>query len=225
MGNAVYEKAKVQYQDVGAAVEKLLGETQYNLWKAIEEWEYHLNQKNLLHRVKDERKIRESSLVKIIDYLPEYQYAFRELNVEWITQYFKMEAADYQSLDHPQTYILDKGGYILFAVYEGLAIGTCALIRKDEHTFELAKMAVAPEGKGKGIGYKLGLAAIEKAKQAGAAKLYLESNTILKPAISLYQKLGFKKVTGPPSPYERSNIQMELSLLSRRRQDFSDKIF
>jgi DNA-binding MarR family transcriptional regulator len=101
MGNAVYEKAKVQYQDVGAAVEKLLGETQYNLWKAIEEWEYHLNQKNLLHRVKDERKIRESSLVKIIDYLPEYQYAFRELNVAWITQYFKMEAADYQSLDHP----------------------------------------------------------------------------------------------------------------------------
>jgi hypothetical protein len=33
---------------------------------------------------------------------------------------------------------------------------------------------------------------------------------MLKPAINLYYKLGFRKTSGPPSPYERSNIQMEL---------------
>jgi hypothetical protein len=28
----------------------------------------------------------------------------------------------------------------------------------------------------------------------------------------LYYKLGFKKITGSPSPYERCNIQMEMEL-------------
>ncbi|RZK22808.1 MAG: MarR family transcriptional regulator, partial [Hymenobacter sp.] len=58
----------------------------------------------------------------------------------------------------------------------------------------------------------LGTAAIEKVKQLGASSLYLESNTILKPAINLYNKLGFKKVAGNPTPYERADIQMLLQL-------------
>ncbi|RZL43422.1 MAG: MarR family transcriptional regulator, partial [Pedobacter sp.] len=40
--------------------------------------------------------------------------------------------------------------------------------------------------------------------------IYLESNTILKPAINLYHKLGFEKIAGKPTPYTRCNIQMEL---------------
>ncbi|HMI01089.1 MAG TPA: GNAT family N-acetyltransferase, partial [Pedobacter sp.] len=58
----------------------------------------------------------------------------------------------------------------------------------------------------------LGNAVIEKARSLGARKIYLESNTILTPAINLYHKLGFKKVAGHATPYERCNIQMELSL-------------
>jgi DNA-binding MarR family transcriptional regulator/GNAT superfamily N-acetyltransferase len=211
-GEALNRDIQVQYTDVNSAIEKLLAETDHNLWKAIAEWEFHLEQKSLLNRVQDERKKRESSKVTIIDYAPEYQTAFAELNKTWITQYFKMEEADHKSLDHPQEYILDKGGYILMAILEGKPVGTCALIKMDDHTFELAKMAVAAEAKGKGIGYLLGKAAMTKAKEAGADKLYLESNTILKPAIELYHKLGFKKITGRPSPYERANIQMELGL-------------
>ncbi|MDB5009761.1 MAG: family N-acetyltransferase, partial [Mucilaginibacter sp.] len=142
----------------------------------------------------------------------QYQEAFKRLNEEWITTWFKMEAADYKSLDHPREYILDKGGHILIALYKDVPVGACALIKMDDQTFELAKMAVSAEAKGNGIGYLLGNAAIKKATEEGAKKLYLESNTILKPAISLYHKLGFKKITGVPSPYERCNIQMELIL-------------
>lgn len=211
-GQAINKQIQAQYTDVNSAVEKLLEETDHNLWKAIAEWEFHLEQKSLLNRVKDEKKKRESGNVAIIDYSPAYQTAFSELNKEWITQYFKMEEADNKSLDHPQEYILDKGGFILMAIFEGKPVGTCALIKMDVDTFELAKMAVSPIAKGKGIGYLLGLSAINKAKDEGANKLYLESNTILKPAIELYHKLGFKKITGRPSPYERSNIQMELML-------------
>ena len=211
-GRQINERIQVQYQDVNSAIENALNETQYNIWKAIEEWEFLLEQKSLLNRVKDERKLRESKEVQIIDYSPKYQQDFKRLNEEWITTWFKMEETDHKSLDHPDDYILSKGGHIFIALYNNEPVGTCALIKMDNNTYELAKMAVSPKAKGRGIGYLLGLACIEKARNMGAAKLYLESNTILKPAIMLYHKLGFKKVTGIPSPYERCNIQMELAL-------------
>jgi hypothetical protein len=44
----------------------------------------------------------------------------------------------------------------------------------------------------------------------GANRVYLGSNTQLRPAINLYTKLGFKKITGHASPYERADIHMEL---------------
>lgn len=212
-GVEINKKIQSQYADVNAAVESALAESQYNIWKAIEEWEFLLEQKSLLSRVKDERKKRESLDVQVIDYQPEYQQAFRELNVEWIQTWFKMEESDYKALDHPKEYILDKGGHILIALYKNEPVGACALIKMDGDVFELAKMAVSPKAKGMGIGYLLGQACIAKAKSLGATKLYLESNTILKPAISLYHKLGFKKIAGAPSPYERCNIQMELELV------------
>lgn len=209
-GMAVQESTKTQYVDVNAAVEKILAESQYNLWKAIEEWEFLLDQKSLLKRVEEEKKLRESKEVEVVMYNDSYHAAFKQLNQDWITTYFKMEETDFKSLDHPKEYILDKGGFIMIALYQGKPVGTCSLIKMNDDTFELAKMAVSNETKGKGIGFLLGNAVVEKAKAEGAKKLYLESNTILKPAINLYHKLGFKKVTGIPSPYERCNIQMEL---------------
>ena len=211
-GLQINQRIQAQYSDVNAAVEKAIGETQHDIWRAIEEWEFLLEQKDLLKRVEQEKKLRESRDVEIVDYKPQFKQAFKDLNEEWITTYFKMEESDYKALDHPDEYILDKGGFILIALYHGEPVGACALIKMENDTFELAKMAVAPKAKGKGIGLILGNAAIAKARQAGAKQLYLESNTILKPAINLYHKLGFAKITGATSPYERCNIQMELQL-------------
>ncbi len=53
---------------------------------------------------------------------------------------------------------------------------------------------------------------IDKAKSLGAKKIYLESNTILKPAVGLYHKLGFKTIPLRPTPYERCDIQMEYTI-------------
>ncbi len=153
--------------------------------------------------------------IKIVNYEPQHQAAFRALNVEWISTYFVMEAADYKALDHPETYILEKGGHILVALYEDEPVGVCALIKMDddpEMDYELAKMAVSPKVQGKKIGWTLAQAVIEKAKSLGATMLFLESNTILAPAISLYRKLGFIEISNRPSPYERANIQMKLPL-------------
>ena len=181
---------------------------------AIQEFEYLLNEKNLYTRVLEQKKVRESSKITILDYQPKHQLAFKTLNEEWIKKYFKMENADRKALDNPKSYILDKGGKILVAVEGDLVLGVCALIKmKDQdYDYELAKMAVSPKAQGKGIGFLLGRAIIEKGQSLGAKKLYLESNTILTPAISLYEKLGFQKVAGHDTPYERCNIQMALRL-------------
>jgi DNA-binding MarR family transcriptional regulator/predicted GNAT family N-acyltransferase len=211
-GQALVPDLKIQVADVHEAVEELFAEMQYDLWKAIEETEFLLGQQNLLDRVKKKLKARESQEVVIKDYSPEHQQDFRDLNAEWIEHYFKLEKKDLESLNNPQGYILEKGGHILVAEYQGEVAGVCALLKMENATYELAKMAVSPKFQGKNIGWLLGKASIEKAKKLGASKLFLESNTRLVPAINLYHKLGFKKITGAPSPYERANIQMELEL-------------
>ncbi|VXC04936.1 MarR family transcriptional regulator [Flavobacterium sp. 9AF] len=213
-GIEMNSKIQHQYKDVNIAIEEALAETNNDLWKAIEEWEFLLDQKSLLKRVRDQKRLREFAYIKIVDYEPKYNKVFVELNVEWISKYFKMEEADYKALNNPEEYILKKGGHIFVALYKEEPLGVCALMKLDnnEYEYELAKMAVSPKAQGKNIGCLLGKAIIEKARSHGASKLYLESNTILKPAINLYQKLGFEKVVGLKSPYERCNIQMELKL-------------
>lgn len=152
--------------------------------------------------------------VQIVGYEPKYQSAFKALNEEWISDYFVMEEADYKALDHPEEYILNNGGKILVALYKDEPVGVCALIKMDDpdYDYELAKMAVSPKAQGKSIGWQLGEAIKNTAREMGASKIYLESNTMLKPAINLYYKLGFQKVTGRATPYERCNIQMELNI-------------
>ncbi|MCT4590909.1 MAG: bifunctional helix-turn-helix transcriptional regulator/GNAT family N-acetyltransferase [Carboxylicivirga sp.] len=213
-GIELSEKIKEQYSDVEKAIQGALKQTKHNIWLAIQEFEFLLNEKSLLERVTEQKKIRESQKIEILDYLPEYQVAFKSLNQEWIESYFEMEDADRIALDKPEEYILNKGGVILLAIHDNTVLGVCALIKMqdEKYDYELAKMAVSPQAQGKGIGYLLGKAIIEKANELGASYLYLESNTILKPAVSLYKKLGFKKVAGHYTPYERCNIQMELKL-------------
>lgn len=151
---------------------------------------------------------------QVVQYEPRFSTAFRDLNEQWISRYFRMEKADYDALDDPEDYIIKKGGHILIAVYKNEPVGVCALIKMqdDKYDFELAKMAVCPSVQGEGIGYLIGTACINFAKTLNAKWLYLESNTILEPAINLYRKLGFKEVTGRQTPYERCNIQMELKI-------------
>nr|WP_315155244.1 helix-turn-helix domain-containing GNAT family N-acetyltransferase [uncultured Flavobacterium sp.] len=208
------EMIKVQCTDIDAAIGGIIAEATHNLWEAIAEWEFLLEQKSIFKRVQEQKKLRESKDVQIVAYEPQYQSAFRSLNEEWISTHFEMEEADYKALDNPNEYILNKGGKIFVALYNGDPLGVCALIKMDDpnYDFEMAKMAVSPKAQGKNMGWLLGQAVIKAAQELGASKIYLESNTILKPAINLYYKIGFKKIVGHPTPYKRCNIQMELNL-------------
>ncbi len=188
--------------------------TRNDLWRAIEEWEGLLAEKTLLERVKEAKKEREGRDVSIIPYDPRYRAAFKALNEEWITAHWQMEEPDHHALDHPQEHILDKGGHIFVALYREEPVGVCALCRKNDpvHQYELAKLAVSPSAQGKGIGMLLCRTVIAKAKELGCKKIFLESNTLLRPAIQLYRKAGFREVEIYRPSYERVDIQMELAL-------------
>ena len=207
-GKSKTDQMRPLYPDVSRAVEKLLLETNHDLWEGINELEYTLARKGLYDRVKEVRKDRESKNVKIIDYTHEHKDTFKALNYQWIKKYFKVEAADVRSLESPEDDILKKGGKIFMASYNGAIAGTVAMKKLSDDTYELAKMAVSEEARGMNIGWLLGKKVIEEAKAMGAKQVYIESNTRLKPAINLYHKLGFKKIKGRQSPYARCNIQL-----------------
>ena len=142
--------------------------------------------------------------------------AFRRLNEEWITRFFRIEPKEAPILADPQRTILEPGGRIFFATAGERCVGCCALIRTSDKEFEVAKMAVEPSYQGAGIGRRLLQAAIEEGRSAGAQRLYLETNHVLKPAIRLYESVGFKHIDANPivpSPYARADVYMEMILL------------
>jgi putative acetyltransferase len=153
--------------------------------------------------------------VLIRTFQPGDEAAFRTLNEAWITRFFVLEPKDQLVLGDPQKYILQPGGQILFAQLADAILGCCALMRMDPQTYEIAKMAVDESAQGRGIGKLLMQGSIELARQLGARRLYLETNSKLTPALRLYASFGFRTIPEdglPPSPYARADVRMELLL-------------
>jgi len=150
--------------------------------------------------------------LEIINYDSKYNDAFAALNKAWLQKYFTVEPIDEKIFANPQEYIIDDGGYIFFAKAENEIAGTFALMKEEEGVFELSKMAVDEKFQGKGIGSKMIEYSLKKAKELGAKKVILYSNTLLKPAIRLYKKFGFKEVPLGDVEYKRANIKMEISV-------------
>ena len=149
------------------------------------------------------------------DYQPTDATAFRDLNLAWVEKYFTVEDEDRAQLDDPQTYILDRGGVIIIAEYEGEPVGTVGLTPHGEGVLELIKMSARSDIQGKGIGRALMDAAIAKAREMGAKQIWLETNTSLEAALALYRKSGFRELVGDEfteTPYDRCNCQMLLDL-------------
>jgi GNAT superfamily N-acetyltransferase len=151
--------------------------------------------------------------VEIVDFHEGFAPAFKALNVAWISRYFALEPKDLEVLDDPVGKVTGPGGQILLAVEDGEAIGCVALMVMPDGGFEVAKMAVTEAHKGRGVGRELMAACIERARQLGARRLYLETNSGLAPALGLYRRFGFQDVRpAAPSPYARADVMMELRL-------------
>jgi putative acetyltransferase len=160
----------------------------------------------------DTRKVEGSKPV-VVPYREEFRAAFEQLNRDWIERYFVLEDADRDTFSNPRRKVLDPGGQIFFVVENGAVQGTCAVLRHGSEECEIAKMAVVPAARGRGFGDLLMEAAIRFAGETGARRVIIVSNTVLEPAIRLYEKHGFVRVPlAADGRYQRANIRMEREL-------------
>ncbi|WP_264523961.1 GNAT family N-acetyltransferase [Flavobacterium sp. N502536] len=147
--------------------------------------------------------------VEIIPFSSDLKEHVKILNIEWLQKYFRVEERDEVVLSNPQEEIIDKGGLIFYARYKGEIIGTVSLMKINDTTFELSKMAVSDKAQGLGVGNKLLEHCMTVAENNNIKKLFLYSNRILLPALHLYEKFGFIEVPLEDVSYERADIKME----------------
>ena len=150
--------------------------------------------------------------IEIIPYTAAHQPVFKSLNLEWLDAYNLLEAHDLMVLNDPQKTILDQGGAIFLAQCNGVIIGCAGLMKEHEGEYELVKMFVAKEFRGRGISKMLIEKCLAQAVQLHAKKLILFSNHQLQTALHLYEKYGFRHVEVKNSPFETADVKMELIL-------------
>lgn len=85
-------------------------------------------------------------------------------------------------------------------------------VPRDGQIWEICKLAANEHYMGKGAGSAVLKECMDYAKEHGANKLLIVSNSILSAAMHLYSKAGFKEVPIDNMEYERVNIQLELNI-------------
>ena len=94
-------------------------------------------------------------------------------------------------------YFSRGGGFIVAVAPDGRVVGSCGIAHLEGSTWDLRKMYLAPEARGKGLGKRLLERVLAFAKSKGATRVELETASVLKEAISLYQRAGFVPIERP----------------------------
>lgn len=108
-------------------------------------------------------------------------------------------ATDFDLNDIEMNYT-NNGGYFGVILHEDQIAGTAGLYRLSDTICELRKMYLAKEHRGRGLGKFLIDNMITIAKEKGYKFIELETASVLKEAIALYKKYGFKEFDKPNLP-------------------------
>lgn len=149
-------------------------------------------------------------MTDIISYQPQFHSDFKRLNMEWLEKYNLVESHDLEILDDPEGTVLARGGVIFLAREGDSIVGTAGLWKENETEYELVKMAVDPQYRGRGISKLLLERCLAEAKNLKANKVFLFSNSQLKTALKLYEQYGFYHVVPENSPFVTADVKMEL---------------
>ncbi len=111
-----------------------------------------------------------------------------------------LNGTDKDIADIEANYINRGGIFELIENEAGELLGTVGLYPMNDETVELRKMYFSTKLRGQGFGKKTLQRMIETARQLGYQKIYLETAVILKEAVHLYEKFGFKPTDEKHTP-------------------------
>ncbi|BBB26856.1 bifunctional helix-turn-helix transcriptional regulator/GNAT family N-acetyltransferase [Amphritea japonica] len=198
-------------------LDALITSQEHPLLESLAEFESLVEQHGLYAPVLQQLERRnESQQVVIQGWSAEFKAEFKRLNMTWLEHYFDGELTDrdLEALNNPEGFYLARGGYIWFARSEvnNAVVGCVALARHENGQFEISKMVVKENWQALGVGRRLLMSALDKAREIGASEVFLESSSKLERALQLYQNFGFQQTAHPDgcSYYSRSDIYMTL---------------
>lgn len=214
-GKTLYQNLKPVWEKIEIANLELLNNSCLSFLADVARLEDELEESSMYERVFKHINGSLPGNIKLHEYSPKMKKYFKQLNYEWLEEFFTIEEKDRKILSNPKNIIIDQGGAILFAEIDNSIAATCAIIKHPNGNFELAKMAVTKKYRSRGIGQQLLEAAAIKAEKLGATELFLLTNASLIAANVLYKKFGFVKIDEDPfgqSGYERETYAMKYSI-------------
>ncbi len=131
------------------------------------------------------------------------------------------DGTDADLADVEASFVRQGGWFDVLLDAEQTIVGSVGLFPLRPGTWELRKMYLAAPQRGHGLGRALLDRALTQARHRGAVRVALETATLLKEALALYERAGFRRQ--PFAPHVcRCDLEMELELpFERQRGDFS----
>jgi putative acetyltransferase len=101
-------------------------------------------------------------------------------------------ATDADLADLEVHYFARGGDFVVLIDDSGRLVGTCGLFPLGEGVVELRKMYLVPTLRGQGQGRRLLDWALTRARELGFRRITLETAAVLKEAVALYERNGFR---------------------------------
>ena len=101
------------------------------------------------------------------------------------------DGTDADLRDIEQSYLARGGAFCVLEAQAGQIIGAYGLYPIDAQTCELRKMYLRRDYRGRGLGRRLLEHALAEARRLGFTRVTLETASVLKEAIALYESYGF----------------------------------
>lgn len=124
--------------------------------------------------------------------LPSDIAAVKQLCIEyanWLPVDLGFQDFNQELNDFPQGFVC-----LILAKQAGRPVGAVALKAHNKTTCEMKRLFVRPAAQGRGLGKLLSLHLMHEAKGLGYSEMILDSLKRLKPAVALYQGLGFTEI-------------------------------